>query len=205
MDDAQTYQHLLDQMRTVYTAHPETSAFASFPQDVVRQTVTPFHAPCAEVFAQDTTLTSTDYPMLQNAIVAAGPIAQWRETYKGTDIGDTFMRQFGCYCIIGEGGPYQSQSFRAYMVYMPPGLFYPRHHHPAEEMYFVVSGSAKFQREGSADEVLIEGQTAFHASNQPHAMETLNEAVLCLVFWRNRFETPPVLTPADECLSDARC
>jgi|TARA_B110000259_G_C13827383_1_gene327201 quercetin dioxygenase-like cupin family protein len=84
------------------------------------------------------------------------------------------------------------------MVYMPPRLYYPYHNHPAEEIYMVVSGSAVFKRMGLPDETLAEGDTSFHEGNQPHAMETLAEPVLCLVAWRNQFQNPPIRTAAHE-------
>jgi mannose-6-phosphate isomerase-like protein (cupin superfamily) len=188
------YLDLLDQTQRAYLAHPETRRFAPFPDDVTRQEITPYPCPCGAVFAAETNLTSDRYPDLQAAISAAGPIARWRETYKGTNIGDAFLSQFGCYSIIGAGGPFMSDTLWSWMVYMPRGLDYPFHNHPAEEMYLVVSGQAIFRREGMADEVLVEGDTVFHASNQPHAMETTDSPVLCLVFWRDGFETAPVLT-----------
>jgi hypothetical protein len=120
------------------------------------------------------------------------------ETYKDTDIGDDFMDQFACYCIIGENAPFMSAAIRLFMVYMPPHFYYPWHHHPAEEMYLVVSGNGVFKRKGCPDERLTEGETSFHQSNQPHAMETLDDPVLCLVAWRDDFETPPVLTPPSD-------
>ena len=197
MEHERIYDVLLDQARRVYQSHPATSGFAPFPQDVARQLVEPFHCDCADIFRQETELVSDKYPALQAAIHAAGPIAQWRETYKETEIGDDFMRRFGCYCIIGEGGPFWSETLWAWMVYMPTGLYYPWHNHPAEEMYLVVSGSAVFRREGCADEALGAGDTWMHTSNQRHAMETTDKPVLCLVFWRNGFEIAPVLSNAD--------
>ncbi len=58
----------------------------------------------------------------------------------------------------------------------------------------VVSGRAIFQQRDCTDEMLSEGQVAFHACNKPHAMETKEDPVLCLVAWRNDFETLPCLT-----------
>ncbi|MFK7838529.1 MAG: dimethylsulfonioproprionate lyase family protein [Sulfitobacter sp.] len=137
---------------------------------------------------------SQKYAPLQDAIRAASGAVHWRETYKDTDIGRDFIDRFACYCIIGENAPYWSEAIRLFMVYMPPRLYYPWHHHPAEEIYMVVSGNAVFSRKGYPDETLFDGDTSFHASNQPHAMETLDDPVLCLVAWRDDFETPPVLT-----------
>jgi quercetin dioxygenase-like cupin family protein len=91
-----------------------------------------------------------------------------------------------------------SAAIRLFMVYMPPHFYYPWHHHPAEEMYMVVSGNGVFKRKDCPDERLTEGDTSFHHSNQPHAMETLDDPVLCLVAWRDDFETPPVLTPPSD-------
>jgi hypothetical protein len=171
------------------------TGFTPFPDDIVRQAVTPFHSTCCDVFCEDKKLVSHKYPALQDAIRAASGAVHWRETYKDTDIGDDFMDQFACYCIIGDNAPFMSAAIRLFMVYMPPHFYYPWHNHPAEEMYLVVSGNGVFKRKGCPDERLAEGDTSFHQSNQPHAMETLDDPVLCLVAWRNDFETPPVLTP----------
>ena len=34
----------------------------------------------------------------------------------------------------------------AWMVYMPAGLYYPLHQHPAEEMYLCLAGEAVFKK-----------------------------------------------------------
>ena len=170
------------------------SSFTPFPNDIKRQNVTPYHSNCSDVFRNDTKLISNGYSALQQAIRTASDAVHWRETYKNTDIGGAFMDQFGCYCLIGENAPFFSDAIRLFMVYMPSHLYYPWHHHPAEEMYLVVSGNAVFRRESCTDEMLFEGDTSFHARNQPHAMETMEDPVLCLVAWRDNFETPPVLT-----------
>ena len=188
------FETLLQTTQSAYLGHAMMVAFAPFPSNVTRQAVSPYHCKCSDTFQGDKNLVSKEYPDLQNAILTASEHVIWRETYKDTDIGSDFLDRFGCYCIIGEDAPFSSDAIRLFMVYMPPGLFYPWHNHPAEEMYMVVSGSAVFKRKGCPDEVLSEGQTSFHESNQPHAMETTEDPVLCLVAWRNDFQTPPVLT-----------
>ena len=55
-----------------------------------------------------------------------------------------FADTFGCYAILRDAAPFQSSKLRIWMTYMPPNLCYPWHHHPAEEMYFVVSDTAVF-------------------------------------------------------------
>ena len=195
MNQEAVYQTLLRTTQDAYADNAEMTGFTPFPDDIVRQAVTPFHSTCCDVFCEDKKLVSQKYPALQDAIRAASDAVHWRQTYKDTDIGDDFMDQFACYCIIGENAPFMSAAIRLFMVYMPPHFYYPWHHHPAEEMYVVVSGTGVFKRKDCPDERLTEGEISFHQSNQPHAMETLDDPVLCLVAWRNDFETPPVLTP----------
>ncbi|WP_159086899.1 dimethylsulfonioproprionate lyase family protein [Loktanella sp. Alg231-35] len=185
---------LLKFARMAYDDHPDTRAFAAFPHDVIPQPVDPHSIPAAALLASETALATTQYPDLRDAIIAVGATAQWRETYKGTHIGQDFLDRFGCYSIIGNGGPFTSESLWMWAVYMPPHLHYPWHHHPGEEIYLVLAGQASFAKDGEAPQILHPGMTSFHASNQPHAMTTFDHPVLCLVIWRNGFQTAPVLT-----------
>ena len=198
MDQEAVYQSLLRTTQTAYAENPEMTGFTPFPDDIGRQAVTPFHSTCCDVFCEDKKLVSQRYGVLQDAIRAASNAVHWRETYKDTEIGADFMDRFACYCIIGENAPFMSAAIRLFMVYMPCHFYYPWHQHPAEEMYMVVSGNGVFKRKGCPDERLTEGCTSFHESNQPHALETLDDPVLCLVAWRDDFEMPPVLTPPSE-------
>lgn len=183
---------LLNAARAAHATQPQLAGFCAFPDDLAPAPVAPFHIAAADLMAQDRTLAAS-HP-LAAAFRAAGPQAQWRETYKGTDIGQDFMDRFACYCLIGAGGPWASRQMAAFMVYMPPGLYYPWHHHPAEELYYVLAGEAEFYRDGAAPETLRAGQTSFHAGDQPHAMQTHNHSIMAYVIWRGHLDTPPVLT-----------
>ena len=177
MADANTsYATLLKEAETAYCENPDALLFAPFPRDTHPQDVPVFHTPSLPLLQADAAMPS-NRPALRDAIVEAGPHGHWRETYKGTDIGQDFLDRFGCYSIIGAGGPFNSSSLWMWMVYMPAHLYYTWHHHPAEEMYIVVGGTARFMREGEPDEWLQSGDTSFHKSNQPHAMETGTDPV----------------------------
>lgn len=166
--------------------------FCPFPTDLTAQDVTPHRIPVADLFEAD----PQTHP-LARAFQAASPAARWRETYKHTDIGADFLDRFGCYAVISAGGdaaPFISQQMNAYVVYMPPGLHYPWHHHPGEELYYVLEGSAEFQRQGQPPEVLGPGGQVAHASNQPHGMTTQGQSVTALVLWRSHLTVLPVWT-----------
>lgn len=187
------FGQLKDALRQAHATHPQLADFVGFPDDLQDQPLKARHLPCADYVYGDASFRDADAP-LARAFFAAGPNAFWRATYADTDIGDDFLNRFGCYCAIGDGGPWKSGQMSGYVVTMPPGLYYPWHHHKAEELYLVLAGEAEFYREGEPAETLREGDTSFHASSQPHAMETKGSSVMCYVTWRNHLNIPPVLT-----------
>ena len=188
------FDALLEQARAAHRDTADIARFCPFPTDLRSSSFTAFHIKSADLMAADPVMNAPDAHPLARAFIAAGPQAQWRETYKNTMIGDDFMDRFACYCLIGQGGPWISDQMAGFVVYMPPGLHYTWHHHPAEELYYVLAGQAEFLREGADSKVLHTGDSSFHASNQPHAMETHDHPVMAYVIWRNHLGTPPVLT-----------
>ena len=187
------FETLRHAAKAAHDTHADLRAFTPFATDLRPSPYSAYHVPAADLMQRDADMLGAPDPLAQ-AFLKAGPDAQWRETYKNTDIGDDFMTRFACYCLVGLGGPWISDQMSGYVVYMPPNLHYPWHHHPAEEMYLVLAGQAQFFREGDAPETLQAGDTSFHASNQPHAMETGAHSVMAYVTWRNNLGTPPVLT-----------
>ncbi len=185
---------LLDAARNAHAAHAKLSGFCAFPDDLTPAQPAPNRIGAAGLMESDPVVRSCTHPLAQ-ALLGGSPHAQWRETYKGTDIAQDFLDRFGCYCLIGTGGAFTSRQMGAFVVYMPPGLHYPCHQHPAEEMYYILAGEAGFTREGEAPETLGAGDVSFHASGQPHATATHDLPVLAYVLWRNHLGTPPVWTP----------
>ncbi len=181
------------QLQSLHEQHPSLRDFVSFPDDISTTPVVPKRRACTDLMTGDATFQNATHPLAQ-AFFGAAHLAQWRETYAGTNIGDDFMNRFGCYCAIGGGGFWMSDQMSGYVVTMPPNLLYPWHHHPAEEMYVVLAGQAEFYKEGETAKTLAVGDTSFHASNQPHAMQTFDTPVMAYVTWRNHLDTPPVLT-----------
>ena len=191
------FAELLTAAREAHRRMPALAAFCDFPDDLTETAIEPRHLPCARIMEGDPALRDPDMDPLAKAFLAGSPHAHWRDTYADTDIGQDFMDRFGCYCFIGPEGAYRSNRMLAFVVYMPPHLWYPWHHHPAEELYTVLHGEAEFLREGEPPETLSTAQSSFHASNQPHAMQTHDSPVVAYVTWRNHFGIAPVLTDRD--------
>jgi len=191
---AQVWTSALEHLRDAHVAYPALAEFCAFPTDIQPQDVSPYDIAPRTLFEAETNWNSRAVGGLCDAFLAASPHAHWRETYKDTDIGQDFMDRFGCYCLIGKGGAFTSNQMLAFLVYMPAGLHYPWHEHPAEELYFVLAGQAEFHRHGEPSKVLGAGEASFHASNQPHAMTTHDAPVAALVLWRNEFDVAPKLS-----------
>ncbi|MEP2027768.1 MAG: dimethylsulfonioproprionate lyase family protein [Paracoccaceae bacterium] len=194
MTVALSFERLLVEARAAHASYDALRAFCDFPDDLCPAPLTPNYIAAAELMANDSLLKSRNLSPLAKAFVAAGPDAHWRETYKNTTIGDSFLDRFGCYALIGPNAPWVSKKFAAFVVYMPANLWYPRHHHPAEELYFVLVGEAEFHADGKASRVLRSGDSVFHDSGTPHATQTHDAPLLAYVLWRNHLGTPPVLS-----------
>ncbi len=189
------WQNLLEQARTMHADHPDIRAFCDFPDDLKRQQMLPHSIPASDLMVYDTGLVSeTPYCGFRDGFIACAPQARWRQTYKGTNIGNDFLDRFGCYELIGQEGVFHSTQMRSFVVYAPAGLHYPWHHHPAEELYLVLAGEAEFRINGENGKTLRPGETAYHASMKPHAMTTHDHPVMAYVLWRGNLTVAPVLT-----------
>lgn len=186
----------LQNVRSFYDASPDLKAFCDFPKSdqLTFEPCDPFHINPATLCGTDQSLYSSQYAKARDSLIAVKDIAKWRETYRDTNIGDAFLDNFGCYELFGLQGHYHCKITRGFVVYSAPDLYYPWHHHPAEEIYFIIAGEAEFAKEGSAPKMLKPGDTVFHKSNEPHNMQTRDKGVLAWVQWRGDLTTPPILT-----------
>lgn len=185
----------LEAFRVLHAESPALQEFCALPSKLQAQAVIPHHIPAADVMASDCDVpASPETKPLRDAFIAAGSHAQWRETYSGTSLGELFRERFACYCLIGAGGAFASEEISTYVVYLPPQFHYPFHHHPAEEIYFVLAGQARFELEGEATKTLGPGDHVFHPSNQPHATRTDDLGMMALVLLRGDLVTRPVWT-----------
>lgn len=192
------WKNLLEIARAAHESQPDLQGFCPFPDDLKRQDIQQCQIPATCLMETDTDLSSDGaYCGFRDGFIACSPLAGWRQTYKDTNIGEDFLNRFGCYELIGHEGVFHSSQMRSFVVYAPAGLHYPWHHHPAEELYLVLAGEAEFLLHGSDSKTLRPGDTAYHASNRPHAMTTRDHPVMAYVMWRGNLTDPPVLTPSE--------
>jgi mannose-6-phosphate isomerase-like protein (cupin superfamily) len=85
--------------------------------------------------------------------------------------------------IVGPQGMITDERFKFGIYLQPPGMFYPAHRHEAEELYFVLSGKAQWEKDGAGFEPVAGGDLIHHAPYQAHAMRTQDEPLLALWSW----------------------
>ena len=96
--------------------------------------------------------------------------------------------------FIGPMGNAVSKDIRFGVLLMASGTHYKRHHHPAPEIYFVLSGQARFRKDGKPWRTCTSGMFQFHDSMQPHEIETRDDQALLLYWWRGDVETMAVMS-----------
>ena len=192
------YDEILAELKIVFETQIGLSEFCSLPNVFARQLVVPNDRPASNNLQKEKGLFCRTFPNLQEKLIAACPDMHWREVYKKdsntpSGISLDFMEQLGVYAIIGETGPFSSKDLSVYLVYMPAQLTYPWHYHPAEELYFILSGEAVFRREGHEDRTVGESDIIIHESNQAHEMQTYDSPLLSIAIWRNHLDIAPTL------------
>jgi mannose-6-phosphate isomerase-like protein (cupin superfamily) len=90
--------------------------------------------------------------------------------------------------FIGSEAPIRSPSVCLGVTLIGPHTLYPLHHHPAVELYFVISGTATWTKAGVARR-LPPGSFVLHESNVVHAMETGDEPLLAAYAWTGDIDT----------------
>lgn len=188
------FEALLETARETHSKTSSLGEFCDFPSDLRSSEFIPYRNASTDLMLAETRWPDAELHPLARAFLDAGPDAHWRETYKGTRLGQHFLDNFACYCLIGPDAPWTSRQMFGFVIYMPPHFWYTWHHHPAEETYFVLAGEGEFFRKGSPSERLGAGEAMFHASNEPHALGTHESPIMAYVLWRNHFDVKPVLT-----------
>ena len=175
---------LLEAARALYAARPALTGFADWPDDLAWAGLEPLEFPISGIIQNWVPKGAGLEADLHRALGVAARFARWQQTYSQAEVGAHFLENYGFIELFGPTGQFHSVKARAFIASWGPGLSYDWHRHEAEETYYVVSGSAYFQSERAPDQTLGRGGTRLHSSNQPHAMQSSDEAVLCFVSWR---------------------
>ena len=85
---------------------------------------------------------------------------------------------------------FRSQSLSLGMYILPAGTVDPQSPHPADEIYYVVSGSGMVQVDGE-DQALAAGSIVYVGRQVPHRFHSITEDLNLLVFFAPAFPASP--------------
>lgn len=181
------FETAIETARYVAETTPALREFVDWPQDLIYAERRHVPAPAIEELQTHPGVACTKTKDLQGALLALADQVEWRLSYSEKEVGWDFLNRFGWFELAGpQEGHFKTQTTRLTVGYWGPNLDYPWHLHKAEELYFVVSGSAEFEVKGQSPKILRAGDSIFHASNQPHAMRTQDSGILTFVLWRGQ-------------------
>jgi quercetin dioxygenase-like cupin family protein len=139
---------------------------------------------------------------LTSALRALGPSLSWTQNpnYRRQPPGPAFLENYGYAVIAGpaDGPPGLALDPRLAVgvLLLGPGTLYPRHEHPAVEIYYTLTsegewwkGAGPWRREPTATAI-------YHAPNVPHATWAGSSPLLAVYLWRGALATHARLTLA---------
>ena len=124
-----------------------------------------------------------------------GPLLSWTQNpnYRRHPPDPAFLNNYGYAVLAGPpGGPPAltvDPRLALGVLLLGPHTHYPLHHHPAVEVYCVVSGDAEWWREAGPWRRHPSGTVIYHAPNVPHAMRAGEHPLLALYLWRGDLAT----------------
>ncbi|MEP6883663.1 MAG: dimethylsulfonioproprionate lyase family protein [Gammaproteobacteria bacterium] len=165
--------------------HPALARFLTdWPRTYSRRGTAPAHLPVLQWLPQIDGNTTAFTAELATALCRTAPSLAWRQTYAAKDLDRAFLDNYGWSEIVGTVGPLQSEQIACGFLILGPSTHYPRHRHPAEEIYVPLSGTAAWQQSDAMWRERPPGTPIHHRSEEPHAMRTGADPLLALYVWR---------------------
>ncbi len=111
---------------------------------------------------------------------------KWEQSYTRADgvVGEDMLSGYGFTEIIGKLGPFVSHAVRCGIGVWGPAIEYPRHAHKAEEVYLVMSGTARFKVGEGPAELKSPGDVIYVKSMTPHGFTTEDQAMVVFYLWQ---------------------
>ena len=106
----------------------------------------------------------------------------WRQAGFGK-LPENISREISVTEFIGPNGIFENPNVRIGLLLQSPEIHYPRHWHTAEELYYIISGTAKWATDDEKEKPYQPGNFVHHMSGQTHNMTTCSEPLLALWGW----------------------
>jgi quercetin dioxygenase-like cupin family protein len=112
----------------------------------------------------------------------------WRYSYTSLPDNPGLENRMAWAELVGPKAPFHSDQVCLGLTVIGPHVRYPEHAHPAVEVYYVLSGTARWTAKGIS-KAWPPGAYILHASNVIHAMETGDEPLIAAYTWSGNVQT----------------
>lgn len=134
---------------------------------------------------------------------ALAPLAElfhWVQNpnYSDADMGSGYMDNYAYAELVGRRGLLGGGDYALGVLLLGPGLTYPPHAHPANEVYYVVGGTAEWRRGPGPWKAQAPGSLIEHPSGLVHATRTGVDPLVALYLWWGDIATHAKLTPGPD-------
>jgi len=106
----------------------------------------------------------------------------WRQAGFGK-LPENLSQEISVTEFIGPDGIFENPNVRIGLLLQSPEIHYPRHWHSAEELYYIISGTANWAIDGEKENPHAPGSFVHHMSAQKHKVTTQSEPLLALWGW----------------------
>ncbi len=157
---------------------------AMLPDAPVARRTDPGDLPVLEWLSRTRSCAAPETQALVDVIAVLGASLPWGQSYTAADFGGDFQTRYGFMELIGPRGPFVADDVACGLLLFAPETEYPQHRHEAEEIYFVLAGTAAW-RAGTDDYGAVPpGDVLHRRSWGPHATRMGAEPMLALYLWR---------------------
>lgn len=118
--------------------------------------------------------------------------------YQAGNMPTGYLANYGYADIISARGFIADDQFALGILLLGPYTEYPPHHHPAEEIYYTIGGSAYWWQTNQAWTHRPPGSFVYHPSGVAHAMKTEGAPVCLLYTWWGDVQTAARLTKSEK-------
>ena len=178
----------LKEIKYIWSTNQTLSNFVNLPEDLKLDNVKNNQINATTKLASWSESDVASNKKIHKIISSLSYYVKWENGYTEKDVNKNFLNNYGFFEFIGPTGHFKTSEMALYVNYLDKNTLYPLHNHEAEELYFIISGEAKFENNNGDYEILTSNKTRFHKSFEPHAITTNNKQILSLVIWKNKFE-----------------
>ena len=180
----QLFDNLKQETLSLWSSNKKLNEFVKLPDNLIYNDIPSSNIESVKILNNWKADNSSIKPM-HKLIKKVSPHAFWKQTYEEKDVGKNFLDKFAYFELFGPSGHFLTNEMSLYVIFFDKETYYTWHNHKAEELYFVISGCAKFESKGDKSKILYKTNSKFHKSFQPHSLTTFKDSCLCFVVWRN--------------------